>query len=115
MCDETFETLFAELSELSSDPEAFEEKRREILEANMIKMCNGCEEKLARCRAIQWRLDQELSKYVDPVARYNKMIEIFWKQVAQFQLSLNTIQGELEDEQLQVKSAEVLEFKNPNK
>jgi hypothetical protein len=46
-------------------------------------------EQQQRLRAIQWRLDRELDKYDDPVARMNKMVELFWKQVFQFQRALS--------------------------
>ena len=35
-------------------------------------------------RAKQWRLEQELSKIHDPVARMNKFVSIFWEGVNKF-------------------------------
>ena len=120
MCDEDIDKLFTELTELADNPEAFEAKRKQLLEANMIRMCQGCPEKLARCRAQQWRIDQELSKYKDPLARYNKMVEMFWTQFSQFQVQLNSLQGELENagvdaSEIKQATAEILQFNNPNK
>lgn len=116
MCKEDFELKFDELAELyRTDPQAFEEKRKEMLEDNLVKICGDCPEKLARCRAMQWRIDQELSRYKNPVAKYNKMVEMFWKQFSEFQVSLNTLQGEIESEKLEPKKAEIIQFNNSNK
>lgn len=41
-------------------------------------------ERQKRMRAYQWRLDQELRHYKDPVARMNRMVELFWEGVAEF-------------------------------
>jgi len=41
-----------------------------------------------KCAGIQFRLDHELSKYHDPIARMNKMVEIFWKGVYEFNHAL---------------------------
>lgn len=45
-------------------------------------------ERQERLRQFQWRLDQELNRYKDPVARYNRMIELFWDGVTIFHQSL---------------------------
>ena len=42
------------------------------------------QERQTRMRAYQWRLEQELSHYKDPVARMNKMVELFWDGVNKF-------------------------------
>lgn len=50
---------------------------------------NSCsEENQQSLRQLQWRLDQELNKYKNPVARYNRMVELFWDQVTTFQQAL---------------------------
>lgn len=67
-------------------PEQFTRYKQEIIEDFFAHIP---EENQHRLRAIQWRLDRELEKYTDPVARYNKMVELFWKQVFQFQSVLN--------------------------
>lgn len=46
------------------------------------------EERQTPIRQFQWRLDAQLSKYKDPVARMNKMVEIFWEGVKDFQQAL---------------------------
>lgn len=114
MCDESLVTLFDELLGLQQedDMEAFEKRRQEVLDKHIVKLCGDCPEKLSRCRAMQWRIDQELSKYKDPIARYNRMVEMFWVQFKDLQQVLNSLQGEPLPER---ESAEIIEFKNPNK
>lgn len=46
-------------------------------------------ERKTRARAFQWRLNQDLRHYKDPVARMNKMVEIFWKGVYKFEVALH--------------------------
>ncbi len=41
-------------------------------------------EKQQRMRAIQWRLEQDLCKYKDPIARMNRMVVLFWEGVNKF-------------------------------
>lgn len=41
-----------------------------------------------RLRRFQWRIDQELGKYKDPVQRFNKMVEMVWESVDRLQTAL---------------------------
>jgi len=82
MCDEK---PFDELVELfKEDPDAFEEYRKEFVEQRITELCIDCPEKLELCKRFQWRLEQELAKYKDPMARYNAMVSMFWDQVELF-------------------------------
>lgn len=67
-------------------PNEFKKYKKEIIEDFFQHIPP---EQQQRLRAIQWRLDRELDKYDDPVARMNKMVELFWKQVFQFQRALS--------------------------
>lgn len=71
------------LSELSrKDPERFEMLRRELIERTI----QGFPERFRpRAYGIQFQLDAALRHYKDPVARMNKMVEIFWEQFQRFQ------------------------------
>lgn len=72
-----------ELSELyKNDPDLFEVRCRELIE-DMISSCPP--ERQERLRQYQWKIDQTLSGYKDPVARMNKMVELFWTGVGKFQ------------------------------
>ena len=46
------------------------------------------EERQQRLRQLQWKIDGELRKYKDPIAKMNKMAELFWEGVATFQSTL---------------------------
>ena len=41
-----------------------------------------------KAQQFQWRLEAELGKYKDSVARMNKMVEIFWDGVIKFKNTL---------------------------
>lgn len=43
------------------------------------------EERQQRLRQLQWKIDGELRKYKDPIAKMNRMTELFWEGVANFQ------------------------------
>jgi len=89
MFGDDFDTKFAQLVEMAKiDPEAFEDYRKDLLDKEIIRISEGDPKKEERLRGVQWRLEQDLSKYKDPVARYNAMVTIFYKQVEEFQKSL---------------------------
>ena len=46
-------------------------------------------EQQPRLRCQQWRLEQELSKHTDPLDRYNAMVVLFWRGVADFKDALD--------------------------
>jgi hypothetical protein len=86
MCDER---TFDELVELNqTDPEAFEEYRKAFINKALTDMCADCPECLKRCEKFQWRLEQELNKFKNPISRYNRMVEMFWEQTKDFQQAL---------------------------
>ena len=64
------------------DPEQFYEYTRNAIDTFIASLP---EDRQRRARGIQWRLDMELRKYKDPVARMNRMVELFWQQVGEFQ------------------------------
>jgi len=85
MCEEK---TFDELANLfKEDPSGFDEYKHERIEQHIAEMCADCPEHLQRCKRFQWRLDQELAKHKNPIVRYNKMVEMFWKQVDEFKLA----------------------------
>ena len=49
------------------------------------------EERQHRCRQLQWAIDGELRKYKDPIAKMNRMAELFWEGVGQFRDTLTKI------------------------
>ena len=93
--------MYDELSELyKTDPDLFEVRTRELIE-DMISSFPP--ERQERMRQFQWKIDQTLSRYKDPIARMNKMVEMFWEGVNQFQSAL-------EGKQPETQRAEVLTF-----
>ena len=84
---------YDELLKLKDDPKAFIERQKEIINEAIAQCPEKYQKKLAQQ---QWCLEQELSKYKDPTARMNKMVEIFWQGVYKFEDTLrgNSIEAE---------------------
>ncbi|NOT12563.1 MAG: DUF3135 domain-containing protein [Methylococcaceae bacterium] len=79
---------FDTLSRLyKTDPEQFQLITRQMIEAYIASIPDEISRK--KCAGTQFRLDHELGKYNDPIARMNKMVEIFWQGVYQLHSSLN--------------------------
>lgn len=74
---------FDELKTLfETDPPAAELKAKEIIDDYITTLEP---EKQARAQAFQWRIQQDLRKFKDPIARMNRMVEMFWVGVKEFQ------------------------------
>jgi hypothetical protein len=48
-------------------------------------------------RQLQWTIDGELRKYKDPIAKMNKMAELFWNQFSEFQKAVKNLQDTTEN------------------
>lgn len=78
---------FNELKELfETNPPEAEERVKQILEEYISTLP---EDRQQRARAYNWRIQQELRNYKDPIARMNKMVEMFWKGFSEFQQALS--------------------------
>jgi hypothetical protein len=78
---------FDELSEMwRNDKEAAEAYHRSIIEDFILGLP---EDKQERARGLQWRIDQELRKYKDPIARMNRMVEMMWESFFELDATLN--------------------------
>ncbi|MBN1142523.1 MAG: DUF3135 domain-containing protein [Deltaproteobacteria bacterium] len=101
--------IFSRLTGLHSrDPRAFEEERRRLIRETID---NFPEEYRARANGLQMKIDASLMKYQDPVARMNRMVEIFWEHFQQFHEVLHDPENFLkkrEDEKQ--KNGKVLNF-----
>lgn len=64
-----------------TDPPRFEQLRQDLIRQTIETFPPS---QRARAYGIQFELDAVLSRYHDPVARMNKMVEIFWEQVGRF-------------------------------
>jgi len=79
------EKEFEEMCDLyKTDPEAFERKVRGDIER---VICDADPQYRDRLRGMQFEIDAKLGKYKDPVARFNKMVELFWDGVNKFTFS----------------------------
>lgn len=79
-------TKFDFLSNLfKENPQAFDEYRQEVLEEFFESLP---EERQQKARQAQWNLDNDLRHYKDPVARYNRMVELFYNQLDEFRQAL---------------------------
>ncbi|MFA5515020.1 MAG: DUF3135 domain-containing protein [Desulfuromonadales bacterium] len=85
------EEMIARLGELyRADPEAFEAMRRLLIEETI----EGFPENhRARAYGLQMRIDADLGRYRDPVARMNRMVELFWEGFGDFQRVLHDPEG----------------------
>ena len=77
------------IASLRDDPDSFETTKDQIIEEFILAQP---EEVQQRLRQQQWRIDNDLRRFKDPVARLNRMVEIFWEQFREFQTSLLTMQ-----------------------
>jgi len=73
--------IYEELAALKDDPIAFEQLRNEIIEQELTTSSQ---------KQMQWKLEGELQKLKNPVARQNKMVELFWNGFFKFN---NTLKG----------------------
>lgn len=79
-------TDFDFLSNLhKQNPEAFEEYRQEVLEEYFNSLP---EERQIKARQQQWLLDNDLRKFKDPIARYNRTVELLYEQLDKFRQAL---------------------------
>lgn len=60
------------------DPDGFEAEAREAIDSFISSVPEECQQQL---RQLQWKIDGTLRPFKDPVARMNKMVEIFWPMV----------------------------------
>jgi hypothetical protein len=70
-----------------TDPDQFQVTTRQMIDDYIASIPDEVSRK--KCAGIQFKLDHELSKYHDPLARMNKMVEIFWQGVYQLHNALN--------------------------
>lgn len=102
--------LWAKLAE--SDPSAFEEKRRQMLEEFIARAPMHLHQRLQR---LQWRIDQERGKCSNPLSACVRLYSMMWDSVCGDNGLLwalqNVAEGELGGGVQSVRSAQVLAFK----
>ena len=86
-CKSKIDNLLPQLEQYSEhDPDKFEALRQEIITSAIESFPERYRQ---RALGIQFTLDCELRKYKDPVARMNRMVELFWEKVNELNLALN--------------------------
>lgn len=110
----SFEKKIEDLGQLyRRDPDSFEEQSRALIRSLISEFP---EEHQARAYGLQLKIDAELSRYKDPVARMNRMVELFWQGVGDFQEVLtdpSKVLREREQEREKAEPAQVLPFRRP--
>lgn len=87
---------FDELKSLfENDPPAAEIKVKEIMAEYISSLAP---DRKQRAEAFNWRIQQELRNFKDPVARMNRMVEMFWAGVKEFQQTLQNPQEVLDQQ-----------------
>jgi hypothetical protein len=77
---------FDELKTLfETDPASAEVKVQEIMDDYIGSLPTDRQQ---RAQAFNWRIQQELRHFKDPIARMNRMVEMFWIGVKEFQTTL---------------------------
>jgi hypothetical protein len=66
-----------------------EEERKAVIEAELIKMADGDEQKLWRLRKLQAKIDRERKKYVHPLAAMNAIGGLMWDKFNELRELLN--------------------------
>ena len=69
-----------------TDPEGFKTLSRQLIAETIEKFPP---ESQAKAYGLQLRIDADLSHYKDPVARMNRMVEIFWNGVDRFRVAID--------------------------
>ena len=88
-CD--FNKMLAALEDVhENDPHQFEVLRREILNKSIDSYPERYRQ---RAWGLQFALDCELAKYKNPVARMNRMVELFWEKFYEFQSAVSDPAG----------------------
>ncbi|APG26792.1 hypothetical protein A7E78_02330 [Syntrophotalea acetylenivorans] len=92
------------------DPEEFERLSSDLIRQALDDVPD---EFKAQAYGIQRKIEHQLKKYKDPIARMNAMVEIFWRQFQEFQAVINDPREVLENKRRCGTSAKVLPFKEP--
>lgn len=88
-----------------SKPERFEEFRREIVDKCIVSYPERFQN---RARGLQFTLDCELGKQKNPLARMNRMAELFWGNFSEFQETLSNPKAKTEGNETSQPPAKVI-------
>lgn len=96
-----------------SDPEAFEKRRQQAIDA---MIAAAPDERRQRLRGLQWRIDMERRKYKDSLVSCRKVFSMMWSSVYSENGLLQALQGKTVVEKRQSDGskagASILEFQS---
>lgn len=84
--EDHIDSRLSDLELVAGDPEKFETIRSEIIRTAIESFP---QETRQRFYGLQFTLDCELRKYKNPIVRMNRMVEIFWDKVYEFNAVLH--------------------------
>ena len=108
-----FDEIYESLGDLyKKDPDQFEDLRQELISAAI----NSYPERFQqRARGLQFVLDCELNKHKNPVMRMNRMVELFWEKVYEFQTVVSDPIYSSDKKNVDKKQAKIIKlFKSPS-
>lgn len=103
--------IIDKLSALSDDPEEFDRLSREIIQQTIDSFPAHHRRK---ARGLQFKIDTTLSRCSDPLARMNKMVEIFWEHFQQFHDAFHNPQKLLNERSRGNPPAQVIQLHRPD-
>jgi hypothetical protein len=89
------------------DPELFEAERKKLIQETIDSFPP---EYRTRAQGLQFKIEATLDRYKDPVARMNKMVELFWGYFQDFQDVINDPAAYLEKTDKEKEPGKVLRF-----
>lgn len=89
------------------DPDLFEAERKKLIQETIDSFPP---EYRAKAQGLQFKIEANLDRYKDPVARMNKMVEIFWSHFQEFQEVINDPAGYLKKSDDKCNPGKVLLF-----
>lgn len=106
------ESIYEQLQGVyQQDPDKFERLSGDLIRQALDEVP---EEFKAQAYGLQRRIEHQLRKYKDPVARMNAMVEIFWQKFQEFQDVINDPRGVLENKRRCGTEAKIIPFKGPD-
>lgn len=107
--------LYERMKELYKlDPEEFEREKQRIINEYIGGMP---EEHQQDAKGFQFQIDGEMAKEKDPISKMNRMVELFWMQVGEFNTACTNPSQLLEErkEKENKDGGDVVPFKGPQK
>ena len=106
------ESIYGQLQGIyQQDPKKFDRLSRDLIRKALDGIPEGFR---AKAYGTQRRVEHQLMKYKDPVARLNAMVEIFWRQIYEFIAVVHDPREVLEKQRCSGPPAKTIPFKRPD-